>query len=95
MLDDGSPELHQISMLVENLAAADHDLSLRLVEHAARKIASLLMVDPVRRWNDLFSLTLHTLGYAAITFGDRANLPAVCRPAARALVRELNRALPT
>ena len=90
MLDDGSPELHQISMLVENLAAADHDLSLHLVEHAARKIASLLMLDPVRRWNDLFSLTLDTLGYAAITFGDRANLPAVCRPAARALVRELD-----
>jgi hypothetical protein len=93
MLDDGSPELHQISMLIENLAAADHDLSLRLVEHAARRIASLLMVDPVRRWNDMFSLTLHTLGYAAITFGGRANLPAKCRPAARALVRELDRDL--
>lgn len=90
MFDASPPELWHISMLIENLAAADHDLSLRLVEHAARKIASLLMVDPVRRWNDLFSLTFNTLGYAAITFGGRANLPAKCRPAARAFVRELD-----
>lgn len=91
MLDDSPPELHHISMLIENLSAADHDLSLRLIEHTARRVASLLMVDPVRRWNDLFSLTLRVLGYAAITWGDRTHLPTKCRPAARALVRELDR----
>lgn len=49
------------------------------------------MMDPVRRWNDLFNLVFDTLGYAAITFGRRANLPAKCRPAARTLVRALDR----
>jgi hypothetical protein len=91
MLDASPPDLAQISMLIENLAAADHDLSLRLLERSARKIASLLSVDPVRRWNDLFGLMFHVLGYGAISFGDRTNLPGKCRPAARALVRELDR----
>ena len=90
MLDDNSLELRQISTFIDNLTAVDHDLSLRLVEHAAPKIASLLMVDPVRRWNDLFRLVFRTLGYTAITFGRRENLPVVCRPAARALFCELN-----
>ncbi|GAA4194550.1 hypothetical protein GCM10022288_30180 [Gryllotalpicola kribbensis] len=91
MLDANPPELWHISTLIENLSAADHDLALRLVEHSAGQIASLLMMDPVRRWNDLFNLVFGTLGYAAITFGRRANLPAKCRPAARTLVRALDR----
>lgn len=91
MLDAAPPDLAPISMLIENLAAADHDLSLRLLEHSARTIASLLSVDPVRRWNDLFGLMFHVLGYGAISFGDRTNLPKKCRPAARALIRELDR----
>lgn len=91
MLDAAPPDLAHISLLIENLAAADHDLSLRLLEHSARKIASLLSVDPVRRWNDLFGLVFRVLGYAAISFGGRTNLPTKCRPAARALVRELDR----
>lgn len=91
MIDANPPDLWHISTLIENLSAADHDLALRLVEHSARQIASLLMMDPVRRWNDLFNLVFSTLGYAAITFGYRANLPVKCRSAARALVRALNR----
>ncbi|WP_420114273.1 hypothetical protein, partial [Pseudactinotalea sp.] len=91
MLDAAPPDLAHISLLIENLAAADHDLSLRLLEHSARRIASLLSADPVRRWNELFGLMFHVLGYGAISFGDRTNLPKKCRPAARALVRELDR----
>lgn len=90
MLDTSPPELWHISTLIENLAAADHDLALRLIEHSAQQIASLLMVDPVRRWNDLFSLAFDTLGYAAISFGGRANIPMKCRRAARAFVRALD-----
>lgn len=91
MLDTNSPELAHMAMLIENISAADHGLSLRLLEHSAKRIASLLSVDPVRRWNDLFGLMFHVLGYGAIAFGDRKRLPAKCRPAARALVRELDR----
>lgn len=91
MLDAAPPDLAHISMSIENLAAADHDLSLRLLEHSARRIASLLSADPVRRWNNLFGLVFHVLGYGAISFGDRTNLPKKCRPAARALIRELDR----
>lgn len=91
MLDTNPPELAHISMLIENISAADHDLSLRLLEHSAKRIALLLSGDPVRRWNDMFGLLFHVLGYAAISFGDKDNLPRKCRPAARALVRELDR----
>jgi len=91
MLDAGAPGLWHLTTLIDNITAADHDLALRLVEHAAPQIASLLLVDPVRRWNDVFSLVFDTLGYAAISFGRRANLPTKCRPAARTLVRALNR----
>lgn len=91
MLDTNPPELAHMSMLVENISAADHDLSLRLLEHSAKRIALLLSGDPVHRWNDMFGLLFHVLGYAAISFGDKDNLPTNCRPAARALVRELDR----
>ena len=91
MLDTNPPELAHMSMLIENISAADHDLSLRLLEHSAKRIALLLSGDPVRRWNDLFGLLFHVLGYGAISFGDKDNLPTKCRPAARALVRELDR----
>ncbi|NIL92803.1 hypothetical protein RhoFasSB10_05167 [Rhodococcus fascians] len=90
MLDDSPPDLRSITVLIENLAAADHHLALRLIEHSAKRIASLLIGDPVRRWNDLFSLNFRVLGYAAMMWGNRSRLPAPCRPAARALVRELD-----
>jgi hypothetical protein len=91
MLDESPASLWHISTLIENLSAADHDLSLRLIEHSAGKIAPLLSVDPVRRWNDLFSLTFGLLGYSAISWGNRSNLPVKCRRAARALVQGLDR----
>lgn len=91
MLETNPSELAHISMLIENIAAADHDLALRLLEHSAKRIALLLSADPVRRWNDLFGLLFHVLGYGAIAFGDKDNLPTKCRPAARALVRALDR----
>lgn len=91
MLDTNPPELAHMSMLFENISAADHDLSLRLLEHSSKRIALLLSGDPVRRWNDMFGLLFHVLGYAAISFGDKDNLPTKCRPAARVLVRELDR----
>lgn len=90
MLDASSPELHQIAMLVMSLAAADHELSLRLIEQFAHKIASLLMVDPVRRWNDLLGLTLFVLGFATMTWRDRSNLPKESRSAAQAFVHQLD-----
>ncbi|MGO2777897.1 P-loop NTPase [Glutamicibacter arilaitensis] len=90
MLDTNSPELAHISILIENISAADHDLSLRLLEHSAKRIAFLLSRDPVRRWNDMFGLLFHVLGYAAISFGDKDNLPLKCRRAAQTLVRELD-----
>ncbi len=91
LLDTNPPGLAYMAMLIENISAADHDLSLRLLEHSAGKIASLLCVDPVRRWNDLFGLMFHVLGYGAIAFGEEERLPPKCRPAARALVRRLDR----
>lgn len=91
MLDTSPPELHHFTTLIEHLAAADHDLSLRLFKRSVNRIASLLIVDPVQRWGDLFEVVFKVLGYGVVALSRRAQLPKKCRSAARAFVRALDR----
>lgn len=89
MLDEESLNLGQISILIQHIASADHGMSLRLLEYSAGRIASLIS-DDLLRWSDLFGLMFKVLGYGAVAFNGRDNLPVVCRSAARKLVRALD-----
>lgn len=91
MLFHGRPELWQSARLIEAVAYADHDLSLRLFSRFAPRLAQQFIVHPLRMWNDLFTLVMHVLGYGPHFLRPRSRPPEKCVKAARAFIRALDR----
>lgn len=89
MIDDGDPELWQTIALVDELAAADYMLALRLFEHAAPRLARQFTTDPVRHWNDMSRFVI-SLGYGPEFLRRYRHPPAYCRRAARAFTGALD-----
>jgi hypothetical protein len=89
MIDAGAPELWQTITMIDDLAAADFMLALRVFEHAAPRLARQFATDPVRRWNDMSSFVIH-LGYGPRFLRRHKHPPAYCRRAARAFTGALD-----
>jgi hypothetical protein len=91
MLSTGDPDLSQTATLIQHIASADHDLSLRLFQQAAPTLAGQFASNPARQWNGLSTPVMDVLGYGPHFLRRHKHPPAKCRRAARTFIRALDR----
>lgn len=91
MLSTGNPNPSDAALLIENIASADPDLSLRLFEYAAPMLAHQFVDNPVRQWSEISECVMFVLGYAPDFLRVRKRPLANCRRVAQSFIRALDR----
>jgi len=91
MLSMGPPDLGDAAQLIGNIALADHDLSLRLLEYATPTLAHQFDNDPIGHWSELVDGLVFTVFRYDSYFLAPKDPPAKCRRVAQSFIRALNR----